>query len=96
MARTKLSGEELSRRAASLPGWSVENERLRRSFSFPDFQTALDFVNRAGAIAEEMNHHPNIELGWGRAAFEIWTHDAGGITENDFQLAQRINDLGGR
>jgi len=80
---------------ASLPGWTVENERLRRAFSFPDFQSALDFVNRAGAIAEEMGHHPDIHLGWGRAAFEIWTHDAGGITDHDFELARRIDSIAG-
>jgi 4a-hydroxytetrahydrobiopterin dehydratase len=89
----KLTGEELARRAATLPGWSLANDRLSRSFPFPDFKTALDFVNRAGAVAEQMNHHPDIQLGWGRAAFEIWTHDAGGITENDFDLARRIDAL---
>lgn len=96
MARTKLSPDEVSRRAASLPGWSVENERLSRAFTFPDFQTALAFVNRAGAVAEELGHHPDIQLGWGRAAFEIWTHDAGGLTEHDFELARRIDALPGR
>lgn len=95
MARERLSGGEVARRAASLSGWTVANERLSRSFSFPDFRTALEFVNRAGAAAEEMNHHPEIQLGWGKAAFEIWTHDAGGITENDFELARRIDALFG-
>jgi 4a-hydroxytetrahydrobiopterin dehydratase len=89
----KLTGDELARRAAALRGWSLTNDRLSRSYTFPDFKTALEFVNRAGAVAEQMNHHPDIQLGWGRAAFEIWTHDAGGITENDFDLARRIDAL---
>jgi 4a-hydroxytetrahydrobiopterin dehydratase len=93
--RTKLDRDEVSRRMASLPGWKVENERLLRAFPFPDFQSALEFVNRAGAVAEEMGHHPEIHLGWGRAAFEIWTHDAGGITDNDFELARRIDSIAG-
>jgi 4a-hydroxytetrahydrobiopterin dehydratase len=93
MARVKLTGDDLARRAAALPSWSVANDRLSRTFSFPDFKTALDFVNRAGTVAEEMNHHPDIQLGWGKAAFEIWTHDAGGVTESDFRLAERIDAL---
>jgi 4a-hydroxytetrahydrobiopterin dehydratase len=91
----KLDHAEISQRMASLPDWKVENDRLLRAFSFPDFKGALEFVNRAGAVAEELGHHPDIQLGWGRAAFEITTHDAGGITENDFQLARRIDGLAG-
>jgi 4a-hydroxytetrahydrobiopterin dehydratase len=93
--RKKLDQDEISRRMASLPAWKVENDRLLRAFSFPDFKGALDFVNRVGAVAEELGHHPDIQLGWGRAAFEITTHDAGGITDNDFELARRIDSLAG-
>jgi len=93
--RKKLDPNEISQRMTSLPDWKVENDRLARAFSFPDFKSALDFVNRAGAVAEEMGHHPDIQLGWGRAAFEITTHDAGGITANDFELARRIDSLAG-
>ncbi len=92
-----LKGEALAHYAAQLPGWRVVDEHhLARTFSFPDFRAALDFVNRAGAVAEELGHHPDIHLGWGRAAFEIWTHDAGGITDKDFELARRIDSLAGR
>jgi len=93
--RKKLDPSEISQRITSLPDWKAENGRLLRAFSFPDFKSALDFVNRAGAIAEEMGHHPDIQLGWGRAAFEISTHDAGGITDNDFELARRIDGIAG-
>jgi 4a-hydroxytetrahydrobiopterin dehydratase len=89
----KLAPEEARRRAESLPDWRHADNRLSRNFSFPDFQQALAFVNRVGAVAEEMGHHPDIHLGWGRADVETWTHDAGGITELDFQLAAKIDAL---
>jgi 4a-hydroxytetrahydrobiopterin dehydratase len=76
-----------------VPGWSVDGERLRRDYSFPDFVTALDFVNRVGAVAEEEGHHPDLQLGYGRVGVELWTHSVGGLSENDFILAARVNAL---
>jgi len=76
---------------AGLPDWSIEDERrITKSYRFPDFQTALDFVNRVGAIAEELGHHPDLHLTWGRVDVTTWSHDAGGITERDLALARRI------
>jgi len=90
--RVKLAGEELRARAAQLSGWEVAEERLlTKTFLFPDFKNALDFVNRVGAVAEDQGHHPDLHLGWGRVGVETWTHDAGGITESDFQLAAKID-----
>lgn len=92
--RVKLAGEELRRRAEGLPGWRVhEDHHLSKTFLFPDFKTALDFVNRAGAVAEQQGHHPDIHLAWGRVDVETWTHDAGGITESDFTLAAAIDHV---
>jgi 4a-hydroxytetrahydrobiopterin dehydratase len=82
--RVKLSGDELARRAAALPDWRVRNDRLSKTFLFPDFKSALDFVNRVGAVAEEQGHHPDIHLTWGRADIETWTHD--------FTLASKIDE----
>jgi 4a-hydroxytetrahydrobiopterin dehydratase len=92
-SRVKLAPEDARRRAEALPGWGVRENRLSKDFRFPDFQQALDFVNRVGAVAEEMGHHPDIHLGWGRADIETWTHDAGGLTELDFTLASQIDAL---
>ena len=92
-SRVKLAPEDARRRAESLPEWTLAKDRLSRNFRFPDFQQALDFVNRVGAVAEEMGHHPDIHLGWGRADIETWTHDAGGITALDFALAAKIDAL---
>ncbi len=87
-----ISGAALGERVAALPGWQVEEERrLTKTFRFPNFQSALDFVNRVGAAAEELGHHPDVHLAWGRVDVVTWSHDAGGITERDFALAARID-----
>lgn len=74
-----------------LPGdWRVEDgRRLARSYRFDDFATALAFVNQVGEIAEREGHHPDVVLRWGEVRLEIWTHAAGGLTENDFVLAAK-------
>jgi 4a-hydroxytetrahydrobiopterin dehydratase len=87
-----LGGEELCAFSAQLPGWTVAGEHhLEKRFSFPDFKTALDFVNRAGAVAEAEGHHPDLRLAWGRVDVEIWTHKIDGLTESDFILAAKID-----
>jgi 4a-hydroxytetrahydrobiopterin dehydratase len=78
---------------AGLPNWGIiEREgipRLECSFQFKDFQSALDFTNRIGAIAEETDHHPAILVSWGRAAVSWWTHFVKGLHQNDFIMAAR-------
>lgn len=86
-----ISGDALALRAAALPDWRILEGRLTKTFLFPDFQKALDFVNRVGAAAEEAGHHPDLHLAWGRVDASTWSHDAGGITERDFALAARID-----
>jgi len=88
----RLSGDDLSERAARLSGWRMRgDQRLTKTFLFPDFQTALDFVNRAGEAAEKQGHHPDLHLAWGRVDVETWTHDAEGLTQSDFVLAEAID-----
>jgi 4a-hydroxytetrahydrobiopterin dehydratase len=70
-------------------------DRLRKTFRFPDFVTALAFVNRIAEVAEREQHHPDILLAWGRVSLEIWTHAIGGLSENDFILAAKIEELPG-
>ncbi len=73
-------------------GWQViEGHHLDKEYRFPDFAAALAFVNRVGAIAEQEGHHPDIELGWGRARLRIWTHAIDGLTESDFVLAAKAD-----
>lgn len=92
----RLSDKALDslRDRVSSSGWRVENrERLKKTFSFDDFATALDFVNRVGALAEAQRHHPDIQLRWGEVVLEIWTHTVGGLTESDFIFAAKTEQL---
>jgi 4a-hydroxytetrahydrobiopterin dehydratase len=89
-----LKGAELEQLGRELPGWSIVNEHhIARSFKFPDFRTALDFVDKVGALAEEQGHHPDIFLAWGKAEITIWTHKIDGLTESDFILGAKIDRL---
>ena len=67
----------------------IEAHHLRKSYSFKDFVSALDFTNKIGALAEEVGHHPNIFLTWGEVALDIWTHKRDGLTRADFILAAK-------
>jgi 4a-hydroxytetrahydrobiopterin dehydratase len=89
-----LRGEELGRFVSQLTGWKVAAEHhLVKMFVFPDFRTALDFVNRVGAIAEAEGHHPDLYLSWGKVEVRTWTHKIDGLTESDFILAAKIDQL---
>ncbi len=90
-----LEGQALSDLAARLHGdWKlVDGHQLEREYRFADFREALAFTNRVGELAETLNHHPEIELGWGRVKLVILTHDAGGLTEGDFVWAARVEAL---
>jgi 4a-hydroxytetrahydrobiopterin dehydratase len=89
-----LPEEEAAELASEVPGWERDGNRsLHREFSFPDFKDAFGFVARAALIAEAEGHHPDVELGWGRAAFRLTTHAASGLTRNDFVLAAKIDQL---
>jgi len=71
----------------------INNHHLERHFKFPDFKTALDFVNKVGDVAEEQGHHPDIHLSWGKVHVTIWTHKIDGLTESDFIFAAKIDRL---
>ena len=83
---------------AQLEGWRVEekggHEQLVKAYAFRDFIGAVDFVNLITPVAEEEGHHPDLLVRWGRVQVQLWTHVAGGLTENDFILAARIDELG--
>ena len=89
-----LRGEALIPYARELAFWQIIDEHhIRKTFLFPDFKAALEFVNRAGAVAEEQGHHPDILLAWGKTDFTIYTHKIDGLTESDFVLAAKIDRL---
>ena len=76
------------------PDWKViDDHHLEREWSFPDFATALDFVNKVGSICEEQNHHAEFELGWGRVLVRTWSHDIDGLSARDWNLVKEIDRL---
>lgn len=78
-------------------GWDVVNEHhLQKEFSFKNFQEALDFTNEVGVLAEEQGHHPDIHLSWGKVRIVLWTHKINGLSEGDFILAAKIDELQAR
>ena len=86
-----LKGQALQDLADELDnGWQViDQQRLEKGYTFKNFQEALDFTNKIGAMAEEVDHHPEICLTWGEASITIWTHSIGGLSEADFVFAAR-------
>jgi 4a-hydroxytetrahydrobiopterin dehydratase len=89
-----LTGQELASFHKHVPEWQVVNEHhLNRQFKFADFKQALAFVNRVGELAEEQGHHPDILLAWGKTEITLWTHKVNGLTESDFIMAAKIDQL---
>ena len=89
-----LQGEEIERLRAQLNGWDVVMEHnLRKNYGFSNFRETLAFVNRVGELAEEQGHHPDICFGWGGAEITIYTHKIDGLTESDFILAAKIDEI---
>jgi 4a-hydroxytetrahydrobiopterin dehydratase len=94
MARpSRLSEEEIRLRLREVPGWEVSEGKLLRTFKFKDFASAFGFMTSLALRAEAMNHHPNWSNVYDRVVVELSTHDAGGITKLDFQLASAANGL---
>jgi len=91
-----LKGEAIKKLQQELGDhWKVIGEHhLEKEYSFKNFREALDFTNRVGAIAEQEQHHPDIFLGWGKVKLDLWTHNIGGLSENDFILAAKADASG--
>jgi 4a-hydroxytetrahydrobiopterin dehydratase len=90
-----LASAEIERLRAGLdPAWQVvRGHHLEREFRFPDWKGAFAFVTRLSELAESVNHHPDLELAWGRVGMEIWTHAIDGLTESDFVFAAKTDRL---
>jgi 4a-hydroxytetrahydrobiopterin dehydratase len=95
MAR-RLDEEEVSRQLAQLPGWTGDVDALRRSYSFPDFPTAIAAVDEIAVLAEDMDHHPDIDIRWRTLHLLLSTHSAGGTTQLDVELAHQIHEAATR
>ena len=88
-----FSEADATARLDSLPGWRLDNNEIVREFKLHDFRAALAFVNQVGDLAEQAGHHPDIDIRYNRVRLALVTHDAGGLTENDFDLAGKVNRL---
>ena len=89
-----LTGDILAEYAKNAPGWKVvDGKKIFRELKFKDFKSAMAFVNKAADIAEEEQHHPDIYIFYNLVRFELWTHAIGGLSENDFILATKIDSL---
>jgi 4a-hydroxytetrahydrobiopterin dehydratase len=90
---TRLSDEEIDKRLQDLDGWERSGEAIRKRYEGDDFASSVALVNRLTPLAEEMNHHPDLEISWNKVTVTISTHSEGGLTENDFELAGRIDGV---
>ena len=89
-----LTADEIWPLLEQLDGWTVEGgKKLKKTYTYPDFVQALAFVNRAGTIAEDEGHHPDLFLTWGKVGVELTTHAIGGLSENDFILAAKLDEV---
>lgn len=93
MTLIKLTDEQIKKELANLQGWSVVNGKLHKDFVFADFVEAFGFMSKAAINIEKMNHHPEWFNVYNKIKVELVTHDAGGITQNDINLARTLNSL---
>ena len=93
MLNEKLSPQDINKQLAQLDGWSLHDDKLQRQLVFRNFVEAFGFMSQVALLAEAMDHHPEWSNVYNRVKIELTTHDAGGITERDFMLAGRINNV---
>jgi 4a-hydroxytetrahydrobiopterin dehydratase len=88
-----LSNKEIESQLVTVPDWQIESGELVRTFLFKDFRASLAFVNKVGDLAESAGHHPDIDIRYNKVRLALVTHDAGGITQKDFDLAAGADKL---
>src|ERR1044071_3618093 len=93
MATPKLDTDEIARMLAQLPGWTVEGGKLHREYRFTNFVEAFGAMTSAALVAERMDHHPEWVNVWSTVRVDLTTHDAGGITAKDFELAEAMERI---
>jgi 4a-hydroxytetrahydrobiopterin dehydratase len=91
----RLSDDEITERLEGLDGWSRVGDAIVKEYDLGNFVGSVKFVDALTPVAEEMNHHPDLEISWDTVTVSITTHSEGGLTENDFELAGKIDSLGG-
>lgn len=94
MARPLLSETEIDRELEGV-GWDRHGDRITKTVTLADFRAAMAFVNQVAEVAEQLNHHPDISISWNRVDLSVSTHDSGGLTALDFELARAVDSLSG-
>ena len=89
----ELTPDQIKTALPSVKDWRKKPAVISRTFQFKDFAAAMEFVNQVATLAEAANHHPDIDIRWNKVTLHLTTHSAGGLTENDFDLARRIDHL---
>lgn len=92
---SKIAPQDADRALRDIPGWSRDGETLRRTYRLPGFRAALAFVQYVGEVAEALGHHPDIDVRYDRVTLAVTTHDAGGLTAKDLQLARTVDGVEG-
>jgi 4a-hydroxytetrahydrobiopterin dehydratase len=88
-----LDDQQIEEKLAGLDGWERSGDAISKRFELEDFKGSVDFVNRLTPEAEDMNHHPDLEISWNKVTVTVTTHSEGGLTGNDFELAKRIDSV---
>lgn len=88
-----LSKYDIEARRQSLSGWALDGNEIKKNYEFKDFVAAMSFVNNVAGLSERMDHHPDIFIRYNKVILTLSTHSAGGLTEKDFELAHKIEEL---
>jgi 4a-hydroxytetrahydrobiopterin dehydratase len=89
----RLDDQQIEEKLSGLDGWERSGEVISKQFQLHDFKGSVDFVNRLTPEAEDMNHHPDLDISWNKVTVTVTTHSEGGLTSNDFELAKRIDSV---
>ncbi len=90
---TSLLEDDIKKNLEQIPNWKLNGKKIENEFVFKDFKEAMKFVNNIADLAEGEGHHPDIHIHWNKVLLELWTHSMNGLSENDFIVAAKINNL---
>lgn len=91
----ELTPEQIKGALPTVEGWEKQSAEIQRTYQFKDFAGSMDFVNKVARVAEEADHHPDIDIRWNKVKLALATHSEGGLTQKDFELAKKIDSLAG-